>query len=159
MLGNIPLTDESSRWIGPWAHSERESRTRSPGASRTTMPRGWSLWAPDEILQAKWPVVGRCFKIANPAMVASFLRDNPDLLDVLLQACAPLRALFGESTPLDLRYQRDPEIPHRRYLCVRVTTDLPVSDAIQRMDRFDEGWWLDRIASYGRRLVFVLEFQ
>jgi hypothetical protein len=119
---------------------------------------GWHVWTRDQEFQIKWPVVVDLFEVVNPSRTGSFLRENTDLFAALFEGRAKLGALFGETTPVRLEFEQDPELPERRYLCARAVTGVSVPQAIARMDRFDEEWWLDRIRTYGRRLVFIVEF-
>ena len=80
------------------------------------------------------------------------------LLDLLLQAYPKLAGLFGPGCEIKLDRASDPDVSERTYLLVTAMTTLPVNDALARMDRFTDEWWLDHIAEVGRYLVFMVDF-
>jgi len=143
---------------GLWSSPRRQAVTLRAVSSRQARrpgAEGWTVWAPE----LKWCGIEVLYQVANSREAKAFVLGRPYLLDVLYEAYAHLMLSFGDWPRVALRQEVDPEISERQYLCVTLVTDIPVLEAIQRMDRFDEHWWLDRIATYGQRLVFVLEFQ
>lgn len=65
---------------------------------------------------------------------------------------------FGPGTPLALSAERDREASGHTELVVAIGTDLDAEDALARLDRFDEGWWLDALLPVAGVLLFTLEF-
>ncbi len=140
------------------ANRPSEATRVQPASGSEAGDAGWRVWSKDLERQIKWPVVERLYDVADPARVCTFTFEKPYVLELLLDAYARLCALFGETSTIRLDFNVDPEIPGRRYLAVRVLTVFSVDEAIERMDHFDEVWWLDRIGRAGRDLLFALEF-
>ena len=88
-----------------------------------------------------------------------YLRENPDLLPVLVRIRERLAPPLATGMPLRLRLAYDPEWeddPPR--LWVRIPTTLDVQRAMEELDVVDRSWWLDEFRPFGDRLGLDLEF-
>jgi hypothetical protein len=84
------------------------------------------------------------YEIENPADVDAYVAEHPTVASVLAEAPAEIAAAFEEDPRLILRYALDPEDePATDYLVVDVMTMRDSADAHDRLNRFDEDWWLD----------------
>jgi hypothetical protein len=52
----------------------------------------------------------------------------------------------------------DPEVEGLDVLFGYISTDLPVEEALERLERFDEMWFLDAMPDIPARLNFNLRF-
>jgi hypothetical protein len=116
------------------------------------------IWSPNQEWEIKWPVIRQEYSVLDAAAAGALTLEQTYLLDLLLQAYPKLAGLFEPGCTIRLGRACDPDIADRTYLLVTVMTALPVSDALTRMDRFADEWWLDQIAKAGRDLVFVVDF-
>ena len=66
---------------------------------------------------------------------------------------------FDTDLPIVLEFDVDPESNDERgELFATVQVRVDVDDALNQMDRFFEGWWLDRSPASPTVLVFDVEF-
>lgn len=74
----------------------------------------------------------------------AFLEERPFLVPLLEEARGHLATHFGPDVParLDPVYYEDEDY---RALFVRIGTKEPTRDAMDRLDAFFEGWWLDAL--------------
>jgi len=157
----LPVKDGKTGWDWPqdvWASgTAMQLAVERPAlaAERTSIP---FIWGTQQERDLKWHVIRQKYSVLDAAATGAFVLDHAYLLDLLLEAYFPLQALFDEQAQIQVRLKVDPEIPDRRYLSVRVVTRLSAHDALRRMDRFDQDWWLDRIAHTDDDLVFSLGF-
>lgn len=122
------------------------------------IPRAWRIWSSSRQWEIKWPVIRRTYAVRDAVAAAAFALDRTYLLDFLLEAYPKLASLFEPGCAIRLERAADPDVADRRYFLVTLMTSLPVGEALARMDRFTEDWWLTHIARAGRDLVFVVDF-
>ncbi len=83
------------------------------------------------------------YEIADP-VVRAFLREHDALLEVVREAADYLWKIFGREVRLELRLFQDPETGEEElFALVHMPSDTPVEDALQKLQRFDEEWFLD----------------
>lgn len=102
--------------------------------------------------------IKRIYNMRHEFETIYFLHQHPALIDLLLEAPAQIERYFGSSSLLTLELATDPEDPDSTELFVNIGVSLPVDDAIARLDRFDEGWFLAQLERTDGRLNFNLEF-
>jgi len=149
-----------------WGLASEDPVTGTSAESETQVPmetfdasQGWRLWSPAQEWEIKWPVICRHYAVKDASAAGALAFERHYLLDSLLDAYSRLRSFFGPASEFQLDSTADPDVGEKRYLRVSIITDLPVAEALTRMDRFAEDWWLDHIARAGRDLVFVVEFR
>ncbi|NOX63892.1 MAG: hypothetical protein GXP42_18400 [Chloroflexi bacterium] len=116
--------------------------------------------APDPILVADSPPreLEERYSFRNASAVSAYLSRHPTLTDLLSDSYEHLRDIFGSEPEFVLEVVRDPEALHPEdYLFVNIRTSMPVDEAIERLDRFDEIWYLDQIEKFGNLINFSLE--
>ena len=74
---------------------------------------------------------------------------------MLFEGRTAVAILFGEETPVSLRIQRDPDAG-QDCLIVWIQTDLPPTEAVDRLMEFNETWLVDRLDLLGDRLTFLI---
>ncbi len=93
----------------------------------------------------------------DPA-VCNILHEHPTLL-ATLQDAQPIIQAYFPNAPVALTLAEDPEsfypAPSRR-LVARIHSDLPPSEAVAQLHRFDEAWWLEAARAVGDHLVITL---
>ena len=125
--------------------------------SMMTQP-DWRIWSQRREWEIKWPVICRSYAVSDAVPAGAFALDRTYLLDLLLEAYPRLGSLFEPGCVVRLERATDPDLADRIYLLVTVMTSLPVAEALARMDRFADEWWLDHIGEAGRDLVFDVDF-
>ena len=94
----------------------------------------------------------------NAAAVGRFLHAYPQLIEVLLEAHVYLQKYFGPDPQVTLEVVSDPEVEGVEELFAYILTSLPVNEALARLDKLDEEWFLDQLDRVGGRFNFNLEF-
>jgi len=94
----------------------------------------------------------------NVAAVGRFLHTHPQLIEVLLEASVYLQKHFGPDPQVTLEVVSDPEVEGVEELFAYILTSLPVNEALARLHRLDEEWFLDQLDRVGGRFNFNLEF-
>lgn len=114
--------------------------------------------APSVPLPAPW-LNGHTHQMSlhKPEIVKAFLEENRFLIPVIEEASAKLVEYFGAETPqvLEVRSQAEDEASD---LFLYVRTDLPLSEALATLDRFDEEWWFDEMDRSRNRMVIKLGY-
>ncbi len=100
----------------------------------------------------------RRFNLRDAPAVRRFLGRSADLISLLDEAFFQLQKQFGRDVSIALEVISDPEGEDAEELFGYVSTALAIEDAIARLDRFDESWFLDHLPILGGRLNFNLEF-
>jgi hypothetical protein len=95
--------------------------------------------------------------LLKPSSVGNFLQEHKELVSLLNEAYQELRKYFS-TEDLKLELVADAEIAEDRQLFVYIFTSLSVTDALDKLDEFDECWWLDRIERANGLLNFNLRF-
>lgn len=140
---------------GEQRNALRRSRTISQ-AEQFTRREGTSSFLIEQITKIRH--IRRIYNICHEVETIHFLHEHPALIDLLLEAPAQIERYFGSSSLLTLELATDPEDLDSTELFVNIGVPLPVDDAIARLDRFDEGWFLAQLERTDGRLNFNLEF-
>lgn len=130
--------------------------------AETSYWRGESFESCPAQMRELWAVqaavgLSRVYTIDDQAAVGSFLRAHPELMGVLAQAATHLRRLFGPEPQVALEVVVDPEAEQCAQLVAYVCTVLPVEEALARLRRLDEEWFLDQLDLVGGLFNFNLE--
>jgi hypothetical protein len=100
------------------------------------------------------------YEIENPAEVDAYVAAHPVVASILSEAPSEIAAAFEEVPRLVLQHEFDPDDePASDFLAVDIMTMRDIDDAYDRLQRFDDGWWIDdalpRAARAGATVVFV----
>lgn len=98
------------------------------------------------------------YSFRNDAAVQRFLYSYPQLAKVLLEAHVYLKKHFGPEPQVTLEVVSDPEVEGWDELFAYILTSLPVDEALARLNRLDEEWFLDQLDRVDGLLNFNLEF-
>jgi hypothetical protein len=99
------------------------------------------------------------YTFRNAAAVRRFLLAHLSLIGVLVEAYSHLSKYFGPDPRVALEIVSDPEADDGRdQLFAYILTSLPVDEALVRLDRLDEEWFLDQLDQVGGLFNFNLEF-
>jgi hypothetical protein len=100
------------------------------------------------------------YALRDAAAVRHFLRLRsgqvlhacPQLVEVLVEARVYLQRCFGPDPQVALEVVSDPEAESVDELFAYIVTSLPVDEALARLDRLDEDWFLDQLDSWPDRI-------
>ncbi len=98
------------------------------------------------------------YSLRDAATVRRFLHVCPQLVEVLLEARVHLQKYFGPDPQVTLEVISDPEAESIDELFAYIHTSLPVDEALARLDRLDEEWFLDQLDRIDGQFNFNLEF-
>lgn len=91
----------------------------------------------------------RFYTFPDGSAVHHFLQTYPHLTEFLLEAYPLLREHFGSDLQVVLEIVSDPETADAHELVAQICTSLPVEEALARLDRFDQEWFLGQVARVG----------
>ena len=120
--------------------------TYAPGAS--------AVMALEEALRQ----IEQWYLLPSPEPVRSFIRRNPSLAALLIEAIAPLYEFFGPAPHVSVRVVPDPEVENYDQLLAYVRVALPAEEARRRLHQLDEVWFLDQLDRAAGKFNFNLEF-
>lgn len=87
--------------------------------------------------------LGQLYTFRRPEEVFGFLQAHPFLVPLLVEACGKIAEYFGPSPEIILEVVTDPEAENDRELFALVRTGLSPDEALSRLGRLDQEWWLD----------------
>jgi len=101
--------------------------------------------------------LGDLYEIANPA-VHEYLSANSDLVPLLIDARQAITEYFGPQAQaaIDLAYDMESDAEEAE-LIVSIFSDA--ADRLQRLHKFDEGWWLHQSAREDGRVLIDLAYR
>ncbi|MSP12380.1 MAG: hypothetical protein EXR62_05415 [Chloroflexi bacterium] len=103
------------------------------------------------------PEIQEIYAMRDSSSVQSFLESHPQLVGLLLEAYPHLLESFGPQPEVILEVVRNPEAEEPDQLFAYIRTSLPISDALARLDTFDETWFLDQLDRVDDLFNFNLE--
>ncbi len=97
------------------------------------------------------------YHIENALGVDSHLAAHPSLVEVLDEAADRIRATFG-NVQLFLGAMPTHGSDEEPSLLVKIKPPegMSTEDALDRLDSFDDEWWLEQPADIGRELIITL---
>lgn len=111
-----------------------------------------------EVLEAGIGEIEARYSLRDAPTVRQYLRDYPEVIEVLIEARPHLEEHFGTEVRVSLEVINDPEAAEIKELFAYIATDLSADEAVMRLDAFDEGWFLHYVDRVAGRLNFNLEF-
>jgi hypothetical protein len=96
------------------------------------------------------------YSFCDAAAVRDFLQTHPHLIEVILEAYPYLVKHFGPNPQVMLEVVRDPEAERLEQLFAYILTSLDADEALARLDRLDEEWFLDQSDRVGDLFNFNL---
>ncbi|HXF05947.1 MAG TPA: hypothetical protein VNM72_11105 [Blastocatellia bacterium] len=90
--------------------------------------------------------------------VAEFLQEHPFLVPLLREAHGKIAEYFGPSPDVVLEVVTDPEAENDRELFAFIRISLPPDEALSKLDRLDQEWWLDASDRAENQLCIDVEF-
>ncbi len=100
----------------------------------------------------------RLYAFRRPEEVRQFLEAYPFLTSLLREAHDKIGDYFGPQTAVTLEVVTDPEAMEDRELFAFIHTNLPSQEALDRLERLDQDWWLEASDRSEGRLCIHVEF-
>lgn len=100
----------------------------------------------------------RRLELREPEVLRKYLEENSFLIPLINEASAKLVEYFGPETPQILQVVYHPDDGSCE-LFLYIKPDLPVSEAIATLDRFDEEWWLDAMDRSNFQMVIKIGYE
>ena len=99
------------------------------------------------------------YRFNDREAVTGFIYRHDFLVELLIEARKHIRTHFGPDTPAALEVLHDPEDEHGEpELLALIETTLPPEEALMRLDRLDETWWLDALPRSQFILTITLRY-
>jgi len=98
------------------------------------------------------------YELRNASDLLAYVNEHPQLSGFLLEGYQQLRKHFGYEPSFGIEVVHDPEISQPNdFLFVYIRTSMDVDEAMDRLDQFDENWYLDQVEMFGNLVNFNLE--
>lgn len=98
------------------------------------------------------------YELINIEQIINFINKYRFSIDFLIDAAEQFRNEFGNETKITLRYLSDPSLFNDEGLVACIYTSLSVKQALDKVDKLDEIWFLqNRHISQGR-FIFDVEW-
>lgn len=158
LLDIDPLnTAESPAASRPWPIYPPEAEGQG-NDSDTRYVRNVPSEAGEDIRADRFVALDTLYRIHNYRAVMEYLDKHRVLQSVLVEAHEYLQRCFGPILDVELCLRPDPEVEGLDVLFGYISTDLPVEEALERLERFDEMWFLDAMPGTPARLNFNIRF-
>lgn len=97
------------------------------------------------------------YRLRRSSQVLEFLASESALIPTVTGASPRIREHFPDAD-LVLEFMPDPEVPASAQLLILIHTNLPVDEALDKLDLVDENWWFDTSHDARGRLCVDVEF-
>ena len=176
LTSSAPTTEMPASLLADAWSAETRSKNVSPFAAHVwrlrVMDNSLTMQQPQNELQVSRDVrssaVGVCplyedlladlYTVRDPSRVQGFLESHPSLAGLLLETYPHIRGVFGRESALVLEVISDPESPSDDRLFVLIGTSSPAEEALNRLARLDETWWLRAMGRAESALSIDVEF-
>lgn len=128
----------------------------------STHDRAYDRIEPSYLLGLRHFIVlqlGKFYSYRDQPSVIGFLVRHPPALRLLLEARTHLQKHFGLDPRVVLELVPDPYSDRADKLFAHICTSLPPQEALARLDRLDDEWFLDRLSQVSPHFNFNLEFE
>jgi hypothetical protein len=98
------------------------------------------------------------FQIRNIDEVKNFLINNPELIDIVDESHHKINEYFEDKPKMTLEVFTDPENSQKNLLA-RIFSEMPLNEAMIRMDQFDRGWFIDKSLLIDSLFTVTLDFE
>lgn len=85
----------------------------------------------------------QAYELRDREEVVGFVEEHPELKGMLAEAQTRIPEHFGNDTAMALEVATDIDSENAKELLLLIPVELSVDDAMARMSRLDEDWWLD----------------
>ncbi len=111
-----------------------------------------------KIIDEKFEVLSRKYKISKTDEVKNFLSNNRFLIKLIEEISSKISQYFGVNQKPALKISYEPEFPSSSELLVEIRTELSAKEAMPLLEKFDEEWWLENLDKANYKLSITLKF-
>jgi hypothetical protein len=105
----------------------------------------------DDNLNYTLALYNNLYTLVNPTDIREFLKNNKYLIPLISEAYHKLQVFFPPSTVFMEVLQNE--------MVISVGTSLSANEAKNKLDEFDERWWLNECIKSNAKLCITVEFQ
>ncbi len=129
--------------------------------NRDVIPSDWreGETSPNSLSEMVISTIEQLYTLEDLPRVNGFLRKYGSLGIFLLDSYWEILRIFGAPTVVVLRVVSDPEVENWDELMAFIRTDLPPSEALDRLDHLDQEWFLGQNKEIRSVFNFNLEFR
>lgn len=102
--------------------------------------------------------MARDYTFRRPEDVYDFLKKEPSAIALVSEAHGRIREHFPQGE-IFMEVLRDPGSPIERELLISISTSLPPSDAVRKLDAFDDSWWLGASSTSPADICIKVEYR
>jgi len=104
-------------------------------------------------------ILEQLYSLRKRSEVMKYLANNFFLFPFLQDVYEQIRSYFGKSGQPILEVVTDPEAIEDQELVIFIHTTLSADEAIERLEQFDEQWWLNAPVNIRKKLCIDVEFE
>ena len=97
------------------------------------------------------------YSFDDSVSVGRFLRENPFLLALLMEARKKIQEYFGPDAQVTLEVVTDPEADDFQQLFALIHTGLPPEDEVDLLEDLYDEWWFDALPEARGKLIVSAE--
>ena len=102
-------------------------------------------------------VPGLNISYRNDEVVVDFLNHNPEIIGFISLAQSPLVKNFGYPVDIVLEVMTDPDHDGFEELVAWIQSNDDVDEGLEKLERFDDEWFLDHLDFVGNNFSFNIE--
>ena len=100
----------------------------------------------------------KLYTYRRPNEVKGYIKAYPFLVPLLVEAHDKIREYFEPQSEVVLEVVTDPEADDERELFAFIQTNCTPEEALDRLNRLDQEWWLDASLRSEEKLCIHTEF-
>ena len=120
--------------------------------------RTWLIPGASTMCSPDLQLVRENYILKDYSGVSEFLETYPFLVPLLTEVFIKIQHYFEPYPQVFLDVIKDPEFPGDVRLAVFIRTNLSPEDALSKLDRLDQDWWLEAMSEAHGKLYIHLEF-
>lgn len=98
------------------------------------------------------------YTLRRPNDVYDFLKKEPSAVALVSEAHERIREHFPQDE-IFMEVLTDPGSPMEKELLISISTSLPPSDAVRKLDAFDDSWWLGASSTSPADICIKVEYR
>lgn len=139
-----------------WSEPAEHYSPLGSGIAASIENRGTFLGKP-ALAEGSISGLRKLYEFRGELDVERFLRDNPSLNRVLLEAHEEIREHFDVGTRTALEVVTDPEVQEDQQLFVVIRTKFPPKVARALLAELDRDWWLGALPRTQGKMELIIE--
>jgi len=98
------------------------------------------------------------YELSNKDDVQLFLHENPSIISLVNETNTKIHEYFSSVGKITLEVQTDPE-ENRKNLIAKVFSKLPIDDAMDKLDIFDQEWFASKFIESEMHFNVTLDYE